>query len=100
MTHFDLYQTFSDKIESHIKPNICANQDYLLKLVSEMALLLVKQSIQNVEYCKHSPSVIVIASFYAATAFLKHSKNFESPITSHFCSEVRRLIFNLMHNDT
>lgn len=41
-----------------------------------MALILVKMAIQNVEYTKHSQSVVVASCFYAATAHLKLSKKF------------------------
>ena len=64
-----------------------------------MAMLLTKMSMQNVDFCKYSPSVVVIASFYAATAFLKHSKKYEGVQTSLFCSEVRKLIFQLLNRE-
>jgi hypothetical protein len=41
----------------------------------------------------------VLASFYAATAFLKHSKKFNSTETSNFCSEVRKLIFSMLSTE-
>jgi hypothetical protein len=36
---------------------------------------------------------------YAATAFLKHSKKYESADTNKFCSELRRLIFELLNSE-
>jgi len=36
-----------------------------------MALLLTKMAIQNLDFCKYSPSIIVLASYYAASAFIK-----------------------------
>jgi len=70
-----------------------------MKLVAEMGMILVKMSIQNVEYCKWSPSIVVLASMYAATAFLKHSKKYECNDTSNFCTEVRKLIFTILQNE-
>jgi hypothetical protein len=64
-----------------------------------MAMILVKMSIQNIEFQKYSQSIIVIASMYAATAFLKHSKKHESSETNKFCSELRRLIFELLNSE-
>ena len=70
-----------------------------MELISEMSMVLVKMSIQNIEFQKYSQSIIVIASMYAATAFLKHSKNHESSDTNKFCTELRRLIFELLHSE-
>jgi len=67
-----------------------------MKVLSEMSMILVKMSIQNVEYCKWSPSIVVLASFYAATTFLKHSKKFNSAETATFTTEVRKLILKLV----
>ena len=71
----------------------------MLDLLSEMSMLLIKQSIQNIDFCKHSPSVVVIASFYAATAFLKHSKKHEGSQTTSFCTDVRKLIFQILFQE-
>ena len=99
VTHFDFHQTYADKLTRQLTPGICANQHRLMKLVIEMGLILVKMSIQNVEYCKWSPSIVVLASMYAATAFLKHSKKYECTDTSNFCTEVRKLIFTMLSNE-
>ena len=64
-----------------------------------MALVLTKMSMQNIDFCKHSPSIVVVSSFYAATAFLKHSKKYESPDNSSFCSEVRNAIFQILSDE-
>jgi len=64
-----------------------------------MGMILVKMSIQNVEYCKWSPSIVVLAAMYAATAFLKHSKKYECNDTANFCTEVRKLIFTILQNE-
>jgi len=41
----------------------------------------------------------VLAAFYAATAFLKHSKKHDAAVTGPFCSEVRKLIFSILDED-
>ena len=70
-----------------------------MKLISDMAMVLVKMAIQNIEFQKHSQSIIVLAAMYAATAFLKHSKKHESSDTNKFCTELRRLIFELLQSE-
>lgn len=89
VTHYDFHQTYVDKVER----SLGKSNKKLMKLISEMSMLLIKMSIQNVDYCKYSPSVVVISTLYAATAFLKHSKKNEGPETSKFCTEVRALLF-------
>ena len=41
----------------------------------------------------------MLAAFYAATAFLKHSKKHDAAVTGPFCSEVRKLIFSILDED-
>ena len=60
-----------------------------------MSMLLVKMSMQNIEFQKYSPSVLVLATFYAATAFLKHSKKWQGELTNKFCTDVRQIIFKM-----
>ena len=43
--------------------------------------------------------MVVIASIYASTAFLKHSKKYEGPETTKFCSEIRKAIFEVVAQD-
>jgi len=70
-----------------------------MKLVADMSMILVKMSIQNVEYCRWSPSIVTLATLYAATAFLKHSRKYECQETSIFCGEVRKLIFKILQTE-
>ena len=70
-----------------------------MKLVKDMSMLLIKMSIQNIDLQGYVPSATVMASLYASTAFLKHSKKHESAETSAFCSEVRKLIFSILEED-
>ena len=51
---------------------------------------------QNNDFTRHSPSILVISAFYAATAFLKHSKKYDAAETSKFCAEARKLIFTMV----
>ena len=99
VTHYDFYQTYAAKLEREMPKNVCKNQDKFVKLICEMGLVLTKMSIQNNDFTKHSQSIVVIASFYAATAFLKHSKTYDPAETSKFCSEARKAIFNMVEND-
>ena len=64
-----------------------------------MGLLLVKMALQNNDFTRHSPSIVVISAFYAATAFLKHSKKLDQAETSKFCSEARKVIFMLLEEE-
>ena len=94
VTHFDFWQTYLDKIKKHINDK----NENSIKLLGDMALLLVKMCIQNVEFCKYSPSLVVISSFYASTAFLKQSKKIKE--ASIFCNEVRKAIFAILRHDS
>lgn len=42
ITHYDFYQTYSDKLEKRLPKNLCKNQSKYTQLVCEMGLLLVK----------------------------------------------------------
>jgi hypothetical protein len=64
-----------------------------------MSMVLIKMSIQNIDFQKYSQSIIVLSSLYAATAFLKHSKKHESPETNKFCTEIRKIIFELIQSE-
>ena len=70
-----------------------------MNLITEMSMVLIKMSIQNIEFQRYSHSVVVIASLYASTAFLKHSKKNEGPETIKFCTEARRTIFEIVNQE-
>lgn len=104
VTHFDFLQTYNDKIEkqllynlknSNVSPAFAETCTELLHKLAEMGLLLTKMAVQCVEFCPYSPSVLVLASLYASTAFLKHSQQYHSDETTRFCSEVRQIIFEI-----
>ena len=46
----------------------------LVEKLNTMTLLLIKMAIQQVDFSEYSYSTITLSAFYAATAFLKHSK--------------------------
>ena len=64
-----------------------------------MALLLIKMSVQCIDFSLYSPSVMVVSALYAATAFVKHSKTFSSEQTNQFCSFVRAQLFEILEED-
>lgn len=41
----------------------------------------------------------MISAFYAATAFLKHSKKHEATETNKFCTEARKVIFSILEEE-
>ena len=97
VTHFDFYQTYSDKIARRLQN--FESKKHLMKLIEDMSMLLIKMSLQHVDFQCYPASATVLAAFYAATAFLKHSKNHEVQATSPFCSEVRKVIFTILDED-
>jgi ABC-type transporter MlaC component len=70
-----------------------------MKALGDMGLYLTKMAIQCADFCPYSPSTLVVASLYSATAFLKHSQQFGSEDTDRFCSEVRRIIFSITEDE-
>jgi hypothetical protein len=64
--------------------------------LQNMSLLLVKMSLQCLDFCAYSPSIVVLSSLYASTAFVKHSKTYRGDFTSKFCQLVRKVIFDLL----
>lgn len=70
-----------------------------MTMIKEMSMVLIKMSIQNIEFQRYSQSVVVVASLYASTAFLKHSKKNEGPETTKFCTEARRIIFEIVNKE-
>lgn len=97
VSHWDFWQTYSDKFRFHFskKPQFAKH----LKLLIEMALLLVKVCIQNIDFSQYSQSIITMACFYAATSLLKHAKNQDGADALPFCQEARKLIAQLIRED-
>jgi hypothetical protein len=71
----------------------------LLKLLGDMGMILTKMAVQCADFSPYSPSTLVVASLYSATAFLKHSQQYSCEDTDRFCSEVRRIIFSLIEDE-
>ena len=109
VTHFDFHETYTDKIEKQlefdipnleeISPTFAERSKTLIKQLGSMGMLLTKMAIQCADFCPYSPSTLVIASLYSATAFLKHSTQYSCEDTDRFCSEVRRIIFCLTEDE-
>lgn len=93
VTHYDFHQTYCDKIERAV------GKSKQMTLIKEMSMVLIKMSIQNIDFQRYSQSIVVIASLYASTAFLKHSKKHEGPETTKFCIEARKTIFEVVNQE-
>lgn len=65
----------------------------LLEKISKMSIMLIKMSMQSIDFVNYSSSIIVISSIYASTAFLKHSQEFNGEDTDKFIKEIRKIIF-------
>jgi hypothetical protein len=53
-------------------------------------------AIQCIDFSEYSCSIIVISSFYAATAFIKNFKEIQFSETANFINEVRNIIFQMI----
>jgi hypothetical protein len=105
VTHFDFHETLVAKLNLHFQrsfknmPGEASFLDFasqMMNPLSQMSMLLSKMSIQCIDFSSYSPSVVVLASLYAATAFVKHSKTYKGDFTSRFCQQVRKVIFDLL----
>jgi len=64
-----------------------------------MSLLLIKMSVQCLDFVHYSQSILVISAIYASTAFLKHSQEFNGEDTNKFINEVRKIIFQVIEEE-
>lgn len=78
---------------------LVAETKMILNKLGSMALLLVKMAIQNADFLLYSPSILVVSALYSATAFLKHSRNFQGDRTSYLVGEVRKIIFLILQEE-
>lgn len=100
ITHYDFYHTYKEKLFNKLKNGSCTNKIEYIDLLSRQALLLVKMAIQNNEFTVNSPSVLVMAALYAATAFLKYSKSHScSKEACKFCMDARHALFEIIEED-
>ena len=67
--------------------------------LGSMCMLLVKMSLQCLDFCAYSPSTVVMASLYASTAFVKHSKTYRGDQTTKWVALIRKFIFDIINDD-
>lgn len=108
VTHCDFFETYVAKIqyrfnelcrEENTEANFIEYGNQLIQPLSAMTMMLVKMSLQCLDFCNYSQSIIVLASLYASTAFVKHSKTYRGDFTNRFCQYVRRIIFEILQDD-
>lgn len=61
-----------------------------------MSLILIKMALQSKDFSKYSKSTQAISAIYAATAFLKHSQEFQGDDATKLVNEIRGIIFNTL----
>lgn len=108
VTHFDFYETFLAQVQNTIQRMYQTNpteisflnfSDQMMQPLSHMTLILVKMSLQCIDFSAYSPSVVVLSALYASTAFVKHSKTYKGDFTSRFCQLVRKVVFDILQNE-
>ena len=68
MTHLDIYENMFHLVEKSLGQQCHSNR---LEQVRELGLLIVRMSMQNVEYCKHQKTEVVLASIICACGMLQ-----------------------------
>ena len=56
-------------------------------------------AIQNNCFTCQSPSLLVLAAFYASTGFLKNSKSYNQIETARFCSLARKALLEILDEE-
>ena len=87
VTHYDFFETYVDKVERALVMGLSKANGRMIKLVKEISMHLVKMSIKKVNFCKYSPSIVVMSSLYAATDLIYNSKLSQDPETFKFCAQ-------------
>ena len=87
VTHLDLYETMVDKLKFKLK-------EPTFKLISDMAMLLVKMSLQCVDFCASSPSIVVAASFLAAI-----NMKAKEQADSEYCKKAKSVLLEMLARD-
>jgi hypothetical protein len=64
-----------------------------------MSLLLIKMSMQCLDFSSYSPSIVTLSSIFASTAFVKHAKTLKNNHTTMFCKLVRKIIFEILSEE-
>ena len=106
VTHFDFFETYADKFSISLlghkkgKDSKAPELDKKnVKLVTDMAIILTKMAMQNVDYNIHSPSVIVAASFICALNMLSKSKKLASEDMERFCARARHHLKGIIEEE-
>lgn len=101
VTHYDFHQTYADKIKYHLHRSKSFKPSYekYMKLIRDMAMVLVKMSMQNIDFTHHSLSIIVMACYFAAITMFKSCKKHEGPDQATFCFEINKILTNLIKAD-
>lgn len=98
VTHFDFYETYADKFAGSLIGHERSGKAHQgaseadkkhVKLATDMALILTKMAMQNVDFSSHSPSVVVASSFLAAVNMLSASKKLAGDEVDKFCKRAR-----------
>lgn len=108
VTQFDFFDTYIAKMQYRLNElckqdkldtNFTAHANNLIQPFSDMTMVMIKMSIQCNDFQSYSPSILVIASLYASTAFVKHSKTYKGDFTNKFCQYIRQIIFEILQED-
>ena len=64
-----------------------------------MTLILIKMSVQCSDFLPYSSSTLTVSALYSATAFLKHSKEYQSPEVAWLVNELRKIITQIINEE-
>jgi hypothetical protein len=105
VTHYEFLEVFIERVTLRMNESLKkSNESFekiqtlnaLLTPLASMTMLLVKMSLQCLDFCWYSQSTIVMAALYASTAFVKHSKTYRGDKTNEFVAVIRKIIFDLL----
>jgi len=91
VTHFDFYQVYDDMIRINLErnPRLTSKEvETLFRPLTKTAMILVKMSIQNIDFCKYLPSVVCLGAFVGAAKLMKKAKNHSGQ--EDLCGQVER----------
>lgn len=67
--------------------------------LNEMTIILIKMSVQCSDFLPYSASTVTISALYSATAFLKHSKEYQSPEVAWLVNELRKITTQIVNEE-
>jgi len=73
ITAYDFHMYFLEDIKMKLG-SLNEEQHLLMKKLGELSLLLIRMSIQNIDYQKFSPSLLTSSAIYAAIGLLRSHK--------------------------